>query len=155
MPPEVALALASGVVANKLAWFENGPEWEKRFYIMEDDIDWMVGRSPFITNSSQLTLIGSLIDDAKVAEVTASPAVEYVWVKDVCCKTEPLVAKLLACRNVKQLSLNGVQLTPSDFQRLAELEHLESLNLANCELTHRSLRRAIATVEVIGTWDFR
>ena len=138
MPHDVALAFASRSISsdpsNELYWFEGGPEFENQIYYMEEDVVWMAGITPFKANSEQLMLVGSLIDDAKIAEVISSPAVERVYVKNVHCDLGTLMSKLIACPNVKQISLSGVQLAPSEISKLSVLTKLEWLDLTNCEL---------------------
>jgi hypothetical protein len=135
MPHDVALALTSGFIDNECSISEGGLGFTSTFYYMAEDIAWMAGMSPVNRDSVQLTLMGSLIDDAKIAEVVSSPAIEHVHVKNVGCNTDTLISKLITCSNTNQISFTGVQLTADDIGRLSELKRLESLSVRNCKLT--------------------
>ncbi len=126
-----------------LTWFE-GLDDRNCINLMSNEMDWMCGRSPFSIEGRQLTLLGALVDDEKLAEVVSSPSLISAIVKNVPCSPTRLVEKLLGCSNLRELQLSGVGLTPTELSRLQDLDHLQTLNLEDCVVTLEHLRAIVA-----------
>ena len=136
MPREAAIALADGSLAyEQFTWIDGGPDFDDSRYYDHEDIAWMVGKAAFNSDSEVLSLGGALIDDAKLDEVIGSPALTLVYVDNVACDTEKLLAKLLTCSNVQAIRFKGVSLSPSNIASLAAMKNLNALYLEDCELT--------------------
>ncbi len=136
MPRDAAFALADGSLAyEQFTWMEGGPEFELSYYYDRENVTWMVGKAAFNVDSEELSLVGALIDDAKLDEVISSPAIKHVHVDNVACDPEKLFTKLLTCFNVKAIRLKGVSISPSNIASLAAMKDLNELYLENCELT--------------------
>ena len=152
MPREVAEAFLEKYIENEwLSWYEGGSDYsDVNYYCDDTDVRWLSGQAPFESNKLTLTLVGSLIDDAKIAEVVGSPAVGAIWVQNVRCDSEALFAKLLECTNTRILTLRGVAFSAADVERLGALRMLESLTIEDCKLTKEHLTK-LASLENIST----
>ena len=104
-----------------------------------DLMPWMLGKTAYATDATNVHLNGALIDDARLSEFTPSSNLEHVTVSNAACSSSLLIEKLLECKGLVALKLYEVPLDVEAILKLEKLKRLRTLELVDCGITDRHL----------------